>query len=225
MTESPEFTTDRVRAHYAKLAADFDRQANKVCRRAYQDLARAALGAAQRVLEFGAGCSDVLEALDAPLKIACDLSQPMIAARAPGAQAVWAVADAQRMPFADASFEAVCSINVLEHVPDPAAALAESARVLAPGGRCLAVTPNGDFAGLLDVLERLRVKLPEGPHRFLTMRGLAAAAPPGLTVVEHRPWLAFPAGPRGFVKAVDACCNKPLRFGLFQYILLEKRIR
>jgi SAM-dependent methyltransferase len=38
------------------------------------------------------------------------------------------------IPAADASYDAVYSISVLEHVADPAAALAEIDRVLAPGG-------------------------------------------------------------------------------------------
>lgn len=45
-------------------------------------------------------------------------------------------ADAQRLPFADASFEVVCSaFGGFPFVPDAREAVAESARVLRPGGR------------------------------------------------------------------------------------------
>lgn len=43
--------------------------------------------------------------------------------------------DAQRLPFAAASFDACISQEALLHVPDKAAVLAECHRVLAPGGR------------------------------------------------------------------------------------------
>lgn len=42
--------------------------------------------------------------------------------------------DITRLTFADASLDLIVSSDVLEHVPDAAAAFAESARVLRPGG-------------------------------------------------------------------------------------------
>lgn len=43
-------------------------------------------------------------------------------------------ADAMQLPFRDASFDIVYSWGVLHHTPDPARALTECQRVLAPGG-------------------------------------------------------------------------------------------
>jgi len=39
-----------------------------------------------------------------------------------------------RLPIADGSMEVVCLLDVIEHIPDPAPALAEAARVLRPDG-------------------------------------------------------------------------------------------
>jgi len=50
--------------------------------------------------------------------------------------------DVQRLPFADASFDAVLGSHVMEHIPEPEKALAEVARVLRPAGRFLLLTPN-----------------------------------------------------------------------------------
>jgi SAM-dependent methyltransferase len=51
-------------------------------------------------------------------------------------------ANAERLPFPDRSFAAVIAGDVIEHVADQPATLVESHRVLVPGGRFFAATPN-----------------------------------------------------------------------------------
>lgn len=207
-----------VRDHYACLASEYVGKANPACQRAYRELVARVLAGARRVLELGAGASDAISHLDSPLLVTCDLSGPMLSARF-RSRAHASVADAAALPFPDRAFDAVFCINLFEHVPDPGQVAAEAGRVLSAGGLFLAITPNGDVEWLLDVLERLRLKLPEGPHRFLKFDDLAVAAGSAFTVVEHRRFLAFPAGPRAIVRAIDCVAGG---WGLFQYILLKK---
>jgi SAM-dependent methyltransferase len=57
-------------------------------------------------------------------------------------------ADCAELPFADLAFDRVASQFALDHVEDPAAALAEWSRVLRPGGVLSLVTGNANFGGL-----------------------------------------------------------------------------
>ncbi len=52
------------------------------------------------------------------------------------------VADVQKMPMGDNSFDSVICIEVLEHVPNPELALTEILRVLKPGGKLVFSVPH-----------------------------------------------------------------------------------
>jgi SAM-dependent methyltransferase len=51
-------------------------------------------------------------------------------------------ADLMELPFAEKSFDAVVSLQVIEHLPRPREFVSEIARVLRPGGRLILSTPN-----------------------------------------------------------------------------------
>ena len=59
-----------------------------------------------------------------------------------GGHPMLAAGMAEALPFADGSIPAVVSLDVIEHVHDPDAYLAEIDRVLEPGGRAAFSTPN-----------------------------------------------------------------------------------
>lgn len=70
---------------------------------------------------------------------------------------------AEKLPFEDDSFDTAVFTLVLCTVPDPAAALAEAARLLRPGGKLLFVEHvRSEDPGLARWQDRL-----EGPWRFL----------------------------------------------------------
>ena len=73
----------------------------------------------------------------------------------------------ERLPFADASFDAVVAADVLEHLPDLPAAVAELARVLRPAGSFLFDTVNRTpwswFTAVFGLEQVLRI-VPRGTH-------------------------------------------------------------
>jgi SAM-dependent methyltransferase len=97
--------------------------------------------AGMRLLDAGCGPGNYHPRLirDGVSIVASDMSPGMVreAAARPIATVV---ADAQRLPFAPASFDRVMANHMLYHVPDIPAALAEFRRVLRPGGRAVFAT-------------------------------------------------------------------------------------
>lgn len=94
-----------------------------------------------RVLEIGTGAgSDFLNFVRAGAHaFGVDLTSAAVALvrrrlALEGRRAHTMVADAERLPFADGSFDLVYSWGVLHHTPDTERAIAEVRRVLRPGG-------------------------------------------------------------------------------------------
>ena len=76
----------------------------------------------------------------------------------PGADIRHGRADA--LPWPDAHFDAAVCLDVLEHVPDPAAAVAELARVLRPGGVAVVSVPHRGWLAAADSLNVYQRLLP-----------------------------------------------------------------
>lgn len=102
-------------------------------------------GPTSRILDDGSGLGLYVQKLlaDTPRSFGLEYERERAAegARTFGLQLLVNGAG-ERLPFGDASFDAVLSNEVIEHVQDDRAALAEMARVLRPGGRLLLFCPN-----------------------------------------------------------------------------------
>lgn len=65
--------------------------------------------------------------------------------------------DAQKLPFADESFDVVVSCETIEHVPDAQGAVREMYRVARGGGQLFLTTPNyANFMGLYELYSLVR---------------------------------------------------------------------
>jgi ubiquinone/menaquinone biosynthesis C-methylase UbiE len=80
--------------------------------------------------------------------------------------------DVSAMPFADASFDKLIVSEVLEHLADDRAALAESLRVLRPGGVLAISVPNKHYPFLWDPLNFSRECLGLGHFRHEPWSGI-----------------------------------------------------
>ena len=156
---APRIAHDRSEHHVASRAAQgagtarrsADRRLFSVLRQPTEWLNIPAGGIA---LDVGCGPGTVTASLARAagpdgLALGLDLSQAMLARAVRGEggpQIGFLRADAQRLPLRDETVDAVASIAVLQLVPDPAAALAEMARVLRAGGRLAVIVPTAGWA-------------------------------------------------------------------------------
>ena len=100
----------------------------------------------RRVLDVGCGTGQYVRRIrELPaMSYGIDIEAARVregAAMTPGLM----LASADALPFADGSFDVILLNEVIEHVGDERATLAESARVLSPGGHLVIYAPNRGF--------------------------------------------------------------------------------
>ena len=163
---SPTSPTTFARALFAELPARYDRLAGVLSlaqdRRWRQEMIhRVAMGHPASVLDVATGPAGV--ALDLANRteariIGIDLSEELlarakrnVAAAGRDDRIALVLGQGERLPFPDATFDAVTFTYLLRYVADPAAAIAELARVVRPGGAMasleFAVPPNRFWRG------------------------------------------------------------------------------
>jgi SAM-dependent methyltransferase len=108
-----------------------------------------------------------------------------------------------RLPFAEASFDRVVVVDMLEHVPDEAAFARELARVTKPGGRLVVNTPHRKRT----LLRKLRhaIGQTDAKHGHLrpgyTPARIAELLGPAFELEGHRTYSRF------FSEALDTALN------------------
>jgi len=138
MSAATALLGDSPQRDYARKLRLFNAFAAPELRAALADIG---LKPGMRVLEAGCGCGETLGWLAATvgaegLAVGCDLSAAhALAARGQAAGAAVLQADLLRMPLRAASFDAVVSINTVNHLRDPLAGVRQLKTLLCGGGR------------------------------------------------------------------------------------------
>ncbi len=146
---------------------------------------RARNGAPLRVLDVGCGAGFLTDPLSEAGFDATgiDISVPSMRtarSRDTTESSRFLAADARSLPFADASFDVVCAMDVIEHVERADVLISEGARVLKPGGMFFFHTFNRTLLSWLMAVKGIELFVTGSPKHlhvyrlFLSPRDLRA---------------------------------------------------
>ena len=150
---------------------------------------------ASRVLDIGCGLTDLPGRFLA--YVGCDRNEIVLAEnrrRFPDARFVgWDVAAAEAPEGVETGFDVILMLAILEHLKDPAAALARAGAFLSPTGVLVTTTPHPLGHLPLEVGARIGLLSPHADeeHEMLLDRKalLRAGASAGLTLTTYRRFL------------------------------------
>ncbi len=210
---------DEIRSHFESIADDYDAWKRKssyyhgLLAEIYGELVPR--GAA--VLEIGCGTGTLLASLAPRRGVGVDISGRMVAlAAAKHPHLEFVAADAERLELGE-TFDFVIVPDVIEHLTDVTAMFRSVRKACRPGARMVVTCANPLWAPVLDLAERLGLKMPEGEHRWLpaeTVRRAAAEA--GFDAISVRGRILCPKR----VPAVAALLNRAARLPLLRPLCL-----
>ncbi len=165
MNERPsarDLETGAVAKAYDRWAPVYDLVFGRVFAQGRDAAVEAANRVGGTVLEVGVGTGLSLPTYDRAIRVVgIDISEPMLVKARERVHRLGlgnidrlVLMDAERLDFADASFDVVVAQYVVTAVPDPEAALDEFARVLRPGGIIILTSRIGAERGLRARIER-----------------------------------------------------------------------
>lgn len=226
--------TDETREHWDQMAATYDaaKSRNDVYYSSLKSCIQRAVPAEMRgrVLDVGCGTGQVLAALNPRQGLGIDLSENMIIA----ARRQFAERPELQFEAVDGAaiagkgeFDAVISADVMEHVPDWRAVTDTMVHACRPGGVIVITTPNPWWRFPLWILEKLKMKMPEGPHSFVHGRAIARHLRDhcGCMVLSRRTHLLIPANLGGIGPRISAWVEHwPLlrELGVIQVVVAKK---
>lgn len=162
------FAQEEVTTHFDTLAAIYDteQQRNHTYHQALIRAIRTHVPPKQRILEIGCGTGKILQGLQPSGGVGIDASPEMIARcrhKYPGG--TWMHSSVEDFAGTNPDpFDVIVMADVVEHVADLHALFSHLPGVSRPGTRLVISMANPLWEPVLLLLERLHLKLTEGPH-------------------------------------------------------------
>lgn len=164
-----------VEKHFDELADSYDRIKKEKNGYYYQSLIRAVAAVVppgKRILDIGTGTGEILNALAPAQGSGIDLSSAMIQkARKKFPQLRFFAGSYENLDLGD-GFDFILLLDVIEHLQSPEKLFSNLKKFCGPGTRIVLTMANPVWEPFLHLLEKLRLKMAEGPHRRISQKKL-----------------------------------------------------
>jgi ubiquinone/menaquinone biosynthesis C-methylase UbiE len=164
-----------VEKHFDELADSYDQIKKEKNGFYYQSLIRAVAAVVppgKRILDIGTGTGEILNALAPAEGSGVDLSSAMIQkAREKFPQLHFFSGSYESLDLG-AGFDFILLLDVIEHLQSPEKLFGNLKKFCGPGTRIVLTMANPAWEPLLHLLEKLHLKMAEGPHRRISEKKL-----------------------------------------------------
>ena len=168
-----------VEKHFDSLADSYDKIKKEKNKYYYQSLIRAVsevVPPGKKVLDIGTGTGEILNALSPCQGSGVDLSAGMIQkAREKFPQLRFFSGSYENLALGN-SFDFILLVDVIEHLQSPEKLFSNLKKFCRPETRIVLTMANPAWEPFLHLLEKLKLKMAEGPHRRISEKKLLGYA-------------------------------------------------
>ena len=168
-----------VEKHFDALAGSYDKikkEKNKYYHQALIQAVREVVPPGKRILDIGTGTGEILNALAPSQGSGIDLSSSMIEkAREKFPQLRFFSGSYESLDLG-ARFDFILLLDVIEHLQAPEKLFSNLKKFCGPETRIVLTMANPAWEPFLHLLEKLKLKMAEGPHRRISQKKLLGYA-------------------------------------------------
>jgi SAM-dependent methyltransferase len=166
------YEREAVKIHFENIAQSYDfwKKKNKYYYSLIKKFFNKNIPAGSKVVEFGCATGDVLAACKPKVALGIDFSLSLLEiARNKYPDYEFKLANVEKFVSPE-KFEYCIMSDLIDHLSDIPQTLGSAYGVLGEGAKLLITTINPLWGPALDLFEKFRQKMPEGPHSFIPNR-------------------------------------------------------
>lgn len=226
---------DKIKSHFENISIKYDQYKK---RRSYyfsllKGLYQQKLGDLSRswLMEIGCGTGELLVSLSPQKGLGIDIAFNMLKIAqqkySNRKEIGYLQAEAEALPILSEKFFGwIILPDILEHLHNLHLAFAELARISAKGTKIMISWADAKWSLILELLEKLKLKMPEGPHRWVSEKEIFPLIEKfNFTVLEKGNIALIPARIPWLSRFINSFYHKlPIlkNLGLIRYIILLK---